>query len=276
LHAPSDPLFIGEGSGRPETLGQWAKHGTDSETEDLKSLKTDRKKPRISAPRAATRGSFETGNYGRGSLPKLCPKVILEGTRLTSKTEVAFALNRSPGLVGPRRYEYHSPLISAEWCGFTNQPWGRGLINFDESEERLALDTYRTWVHLLENLKYYSWIVDRFHLSTRVYQRIHRGRDYDFRWLEERLARIGFVLVLLTRAEDSFADARRERLKISGNPSQYDDLGLFLREQREFEALAADSLLPLFRLEVAGKTVEGVTAEIESYLKDTGHLYATY
>jgi hypothetical protein len=45
---------------------------------------------------------------------KLCPKVILEGTRLTSKTEIAFALNEHPRIVGPRRYRYHSPLVSAE------------------------------------------------------------------------------------------------------------------------------------------------------------------
>jgi hypothetical protein len=61
---------------------------------------------------------------------KLCPKLILEGTRLTFKTELAFALNEHPEVVGPRRYRYHSPLISAEWCAFTNGPWGRGLISF--------------------------------------------------------------------------------------------------------------------------------------------------
>ncbi len=33
---------------------------------------------------------------------KLCPKIILEGTRLTFKTEIAFALNEHPRIVGPR------------------------------------------------------------------------------------------------------------------------------------------------------------------------------
>ncbi len=57
---------------------------------------------------------------------KLCPKIILEGTRLTQKTELAFALNEHPRLVGPRKYRYHSPLVSAEWCGFTNVRWDAG------------------------------------------------------------------------------------------------------------------------------------------------------
>ena len=119
---------------------------------------------------------------------KLVPKVILEGTRLTHKTDLAFALNEHQRFVGPRRYRYHSPLVSGEWCAFTNFPWGRGLINFDPAtEEQLALDTYRTWATLFGQLRYYSWIVDRFHISTRCWQRLHHGRDYDFAWLEDLL-----------------------------------------------------------------------------------------
>lgn len=34
---------------------------------------------------------------------KLTPKVILEGTRLTFKTEIAFELNEHPRVVGPRK-----------------------------------------------------------------------------------------------------------------------------------------------------------------------------
>jgi len=111
---------------------------------------------------------------------KPVPKIILEGTRLTYKTEIAFALNEHPRLVGPRKYRYHSPLISAEWCAFTNFPWGRGLINFLLEEEAQAMETYHTWVRLFELQKYYSWIIDRFHISTRMYQLLERGKDYDF------------------------------------------------------------------------------------------------
>ena len=76
---------------------------------------------------------------------KLTPKVILEGKRLTFKTDIAFALNEHPRFVGPRKYKYHSPLISAEWCAFTNYPWGRVLINYAPAEEEMAMETYATW-----------------------------------------------------------------------------------------------------------------------------------
>lgn len=204
---------------------------------------------------------------------KLCPKVILEGTRLTFKTEIAFALNEHPRVVGPRKYRYHSPLISAEWCGFTNFPWGRGLINFEPQEEPLAMETYRTWLRLFELLRYYSWIVDRFHISTQVYQQRACGRLYDFRWLEERLLPLGFRLVLCTRTPGSFAAAREERLKVSGNPAQYDDLQAFAEEQEQFRELAGRSLLPKLEVDISDNDVARAADRIADWLEATGGLY---
>lgn len=180
---------------------------------------------------------------------KLTPKVILEGTRLVGKTDLAFALNEHPRLVGDRRYRYHSPLISAEWCGFTNTPWGRGLINFAPEETAQALETYETWVRMFELQRYYSWIVDRFHLSTMAYQ-AREGHSFDFTWLEERLKPLNFAIVLCTRPDDTFEEARVERLKISANPKQYDSLEPFVEEQRQLRELAAKSLLPVLELDV--------------------------
>jgi hypothetical protein len=205
---------------------------------------------------------------------KLCPKVILEGTRLTLKTELAFTLNEHPRFVGARRYRYHSPIISAEWCAFTNYPWGRGLVNFAPEEEAMAMETYATWARLFELQRYYSWIVDRFHLSTRLYQKLHHGRDYDFSWLEERLLPLGFHLVLCTRRPETFEEARRERLKISGNPSQYDDLGVFVEEQEELRRLASESTLPVLELDLSDSDVPRAAGEVADWMGRTGGLWA--
>ena len=205
---------------------------------------------------------------------KLCPKIILEGTRLTHKTDVAFALNEHPRIVGPRKYRYPSPLISAEWCAFTNVPWGRGLVNFQPEEAALAMETYATWARLFELQRYYSWIVDRFHISTRAYQLRAHGTDYRFEWLEERLGPLGFRIVLLTREPGSFAAARSERLRVSGKPSQYDDLGMFIAEQDLMRRLVAESSLPTRTIDVSDGSVSRVTGEIADWLEATGGLYA--
>lgn len=205
----------------------------------------------------------------------MCPKIILEGTRLTLKTDIAFALNEHPRVVGPRRYRYHSPLVSAEWCAFTNVPWGRGLVNFAPEEEAMAMETYRTWARLFELQRYYSWIVDRFHLSTRVHQLQARGVDYDFGWLEERLLPLGFRLVLCTRRPETFAAARAERVRVSGKPSQYDDLQAFVREQDLFRRLAGESLLPRLELDVSDGEVPAAAGRVADWLEQTGGLYAS-
>ena len=204
---------------------------------------------------------------------KLTPKIILEGTRLTFKTEIAFELNEHPRVVGPRKYRYHSPLISAEWCSFTNYPWGRGPINFEPHEEAQAMDVYATWARMFELQKYYSWIVDRFHISTQAYQLQTYNKRYDFHWLEKRLISLNFRLVYCTRTPDSFETARADRLKVSGKPSQYDDLMVFIREQELMDDLVANSLLPTLKLDVSDNDITAAVTCIVEWLEQTGGLY---
>ena len=175
-------------------------------------------------------------------------------------------------MVGPRKYRYHSPLISAEWCSFTNFPWGRGLINYEPEEEPQAMETYATWARLFELQRYYSWIVDRFHLSTRSWQLQNRGRDVDFRWLEERLLPLGFRVILCTRSPESFAAAREERLRVSGNPAQYDDLAPFIREQDLFRRLLGESKLPHTEIDVS-RGVASAADRIADWLAESGGLH---
>ena len=203
---------------------------------------------------------------------KLTPHLILEGTRLTHKTDLAFALNEHPRIVGPRKYRYHSPIISGEWCAFTNTPWGRGLINFKPEEEALAMETYRTWLRLFELQRYYSWIVDRFHLSTRAHQLSARNVEYDFDWLERGLLALNFRLILCVRPERTFEAARKERLKVSGNPKQYDDLAPFIAEQKLLKKLAAGSKLPVLELDVSSDDIPALCGQVADWLEGNNGL----
>lgn len=208
-------------------------------------------------------------------MPKLTPKIILEGTRLTHKTDLAFALNEHPRIVGPRRYRYHSPLISAEWCGFTPVPWGRGPINFEPGgeEEARAMAVFEAWTHLIELQPHYSWIIDRFHLSAKAHQLTANGHRIDVGWLESRLQALDVHLVLCTRRDGTWEAARRERLNVSGKPSQYDDLGAFLREQELLRRLASESALPVLELDMTDGDVEAACEAIADWMTETGGLW---
>jgi hypothetical protein len=205
---------------------------------------------------------------------KLCPKLILEGTRLTGKTDLALALNQSPRITGVRKYLYHPPLVSAEWNGFTRSPYGSSLINFDAGYEKPAMEAYRLWVRLFELYRYYSWIIDRFHISTQMWQAIYRRRRYRFEWLESRLAALGFRLVFCWREPGSFDEARERRLRVSSNPAQYDDLTLFIREQEVIEQLVQKSLIPSMTLDVTDWSLDKQVGYVADWLEATGGLNA--
>ena len=232
--------------------------------------------PRLLGGRPAVRRrAVRPARSTLATVPKLTPKIILEGTRLTRKTDLAFALNEHPRIVGPRRYRYHSPLISAEWCGFTPHPWGRGPINFEPGgeEEARALAVFDTWVRLIELQPHYSWIIDRFHISARAHQLTAHEHALDFRTLEERLRALDVHVVLCTRRDGTWEAARDERLLISGNPSQYDDLDFFRREQELLRRLAGESILPVLELDTTDGDLDALCGQVADWMSATGGLW---
>lgn len=206
------------------------------------------------------------------------PKVILEGTHLTLKTDIAFALAEHPRIIGFRKHRYHLPLISSEWETLSSSPPtkskpGHSLITFEPEEEALAMETYRTWIRLLELQRYYYWIIDRFHISTRAYQLTHAGQDYSFEWLEERLAALDFHLVLCVRRPESFEQARAERLTYSENPSQYTNLKKFIDDQELIRQLVKGSCLRTLELDISDNNVAGAANNILDWMTQTGGLW---
>jgi transcriptional/translational regulatory protein YebC/TACO1 len=100
------------------------------------------------------------------------------------------------------------------------------------------------------------------------------GKDYDFRWLEERLLALGFHLVFCTRKQEAFEEARRQRIQVSGNPAQYDNLHDFIEEQNFFRRLIGSSLLPFLEVDVSDNDVQKATNRIADWLETTEGLWA--
>lgn len=97
----------------------------------------------------------------------------------------------------------------------------------------------------------------------------------DFRWLEERLHVLGFHLVFCTRTPQSFEAAREDRLKVSSNPRQYDDLQPFVREQELMRELVGESILPTLELDVADSDVGRAADRGAGWLEETGGLWSS-
>ena len=85
---------------------------------------------------------------------------------------------------------------------------------------------------------------------------------------------LGFHLVFCTRTSESFEQAREARLKVSGNPSQYDDLQLFVDEQNLMRELVAKLILPVLELDISDNDISSATEQIADWLEETGGLWA--
>lgn len=197
---------------------------------------------------------------------KLCPKLIIEGPRLTGKTDLALALNDHPRLKGRRKYPYVGGLISAEWSGLSEHGWGESLITFRPENEHDAMAAYAHWAGLFSTLPYYRWIIDRFHISTLVYQSKSRGHAPDFTSLEQILLGLGFHIALLTRTPESFEKARAARLNVSARPSQYHDLQAIIDSSNDYRRTVAASVLPSREFDVTEREPDVVANEVFDWL----------
>jgi hypothetical protein len=203
------------------------------------------------------------------------PKIILEGTHLTLKTDIAFALAEHPRVIGNRKHRWHLPLVSSEWETLSElQPTkatpGRSMITFAPHEEPWALEAFHTWMRIFELHRDYYWIVDRFHISTRAYQLMYANRDCQFEWLEERLAALNFHLVHCVRDTSTFDHARSERLAYSENPERYNDLDVFVKEQALMRLLVGQSELPSLEVDVSHNDVPRAATAILDWVESRG------
>ena len=76
----------------------------------------------------------------------------------------------------------------------------------------------------------------------------------------------------LTHKTD-IAFALAERVKVSGKPSQYDDLQVFVNEQQVMEGFITACNFPTLRADISDNDVPRAVEAIADWLEATGGLY---
>jgi hypothetical protein len=82
--------------------------------------------------------------------------------------------------------------------------------------------------------------------------------------------------VFCYRRPETFHEARKERLKISGNPSQYEDLARIIHEQELLFDAFRNSKLEKLMIDITDRTVASVAEEITAWFEQSGALWADY
>ncbi|KAA3600430.1 MAG: hypothetical protein DWQ06_09305 [Calditrichaeota bacterium] len=197
---------------------------------------------------------------------RMNPKIILEGTEYTFKTAISILLNEHPKIVGERKISRnHSPTLTTEWNAFTHFEQGKGVINFSEDELQKAINLYKTWLELIKVQNDRFWVIDGFHLATKVYQKIYNSFDFDIKWIEEKLKESEFKLVLCKREESSFLRAIEENENLNERERQI-KISNLKREQVTFEEEFEKSTLEKIIVDVTHGNFKKSSNEIANWI----------
>ena len=90
---------------------------------------------------------------------------------------------------------------------------------------------------------------------------------------EAGIGKSRFVREAKVRAPESFEAARDERLKVSGNPSQYNDLTPFIHEQELMRELIGKSKLPSLTLDISDNNIPAAVERVANWLEQSSGLY---
>ena len=167
-------------------------------------------------------------------------KIIFEGAELAGKS---YLMSQVYEFIEPK---YNSGGKIMDGCHWFNCDVGIFGTKFGE----VALEKY---LDLMEAINDTNIMIEKFHLTEAVYQKLYNNKDFDFSLFEDRLQKIKAKIVLVTYAEDETLVEKRlkDRLdlyphydRIAQSPSDYikqQQLDLELIKQSKLDYIQVDA-----------------------------------
>ena len=167
-------------------------------------------------------------------------KIIFEGAELAGKS---WLMSQVYNHLEPK-YSTGGKILDG--CHWFNCDVGI----FGTKYGQIALEKY---LELIESLKEANVMLEKFHLSEAVYQKLYHDKDFDVTKIEARLKNLGAKIIMVTFAEDEELIEKRlqDRLnlyphydRIAQNPADYiEQQQLFLKliEKSQLEYLIIDA-----------------------------------
>jgi hypothetical protein len=193
-------------------------------------------------------------------------KLIIEGTDFANTKGIALALSAHPKVIGQMGYQRFTSVISAKWGDFNNFPWGKNLIDFHPDEEDEVMKNYGIWTRLIEYQSNYNWIIDRFHCTAQRYQNQTHNHVCDFKWLEERLLKLGFQLIFVRQSPGALARTIEKHAIIRVNEL----VQKVIQEQDLLHQITANSILSKLVLDVSDMDNKESAEKIMDWLEESG------
>lgn len=185
-------------------------------------------------------------------------KIIFEGAELSGKS---WLMSQVYNFLEPK---YNSGGKILDGCHWFNCDVGL----FGTQYGQVALEKY---LQLVEAMPEANLMLEKFHLSEAVYQKMYHQKDFDFSLLEGRLKKLDSKLILVTFPEDEALLAARieDRLrlwphyaKILQKPEDY------IKQQQVFLEFLAKSKLEHLIIQTNQLPDDNLVSEILNFLKE--------
>ncbi|MBU1202577.1 hypothetical protein KKH39_00825 [Patescibacteria group bacterium] len=184
--------------------------------------------------------------------------IIFEGPELAGKS---YLMSRVYNFLEPK---YNSGGKILDGCHWFNCDVGLYGTRFGKS-------VILKYLELLEEINNTNVMVEKFHLTEAVYQKIYNNQDFDFSDIEKRLENIKAKIVLVTFDEDQDLIKKRltDRLnlyphynKIAQKPIDY------IRQQQAYMEIIKKSRLEYLIVNASVLPDDKLTEKILKFLKE--------
>lgn len=185
-------------------------------------------------------------------------KIIFEGAELAGKS---YLMSQVFDFLEPK---YNSGGRIMDGCHWFNCDVGV----FGTKYGKVTLDKY---LELMEEMEDSNLMLEKFHLTEKVYQKLYNNVDFDYSNIEDRLAKIDAKLILLTFEEDE--ELIKHRLKdrlelyphysrIAQEPKQY------IEQQKIYKELIQKSKLKHMIVDSSVLPNEKIVDDILKFLEE--------
>ncbi|MCB9803109.1 hypothetical protein H6761_03835 [Candidatus Nomurabacteria bacterium] len=185
-------------------------------------------------------------------------KIIFEGAELTGKS---WLMSQVYDFLEPK---YNSGGKILDGCHWFNCDVGI----FGTKYGKVAIEKY---LELAESLPKSNVMLEKFHLSEAVYQKLYNQKNFNFIKIEKRLKKLGAKIVLVTFPEDKKLISKRieDRLRLYPHYSRIvqkpED---YIKQQRLFISLLKKSKLENIIIETEHLPDEKKVQEILDFLEE--------
>lgn len=184
--------------------------------------------------------------------------IIFEGAELSGKS---YLMGQLFGYLEPK---YNSGKKIMDGCHWLNCDIGIFGTKFGEI-------TLMKYLELMEAINDTNVLVEKFHLTEHIYQKLYNNKDFDFTAVEERLKKINAKIILTTYDEDEELVNKRLQGRLGLYPS-YGRIAKtpaeYIEQQKMYLDLIKQSKLEYLVVNASSLPDEKLLAKILKFLKE--------